>query len=435
MKPFYFISFLFLIINLQAQPYKPLDTISNKSIDEFINSYKLRHEKRLSNVKNEFSGEVKRKIESIYVNQYDEFVKGIKKGELYFDKEINNYLQDILNHIIETNPELKSYNFRIYFSRETSVNAFSVGEGTLVIHLELLNTLKSESELAGVICHEVAHYTLNHSEKSIKEYAEKITSDEVKKEERKITKTKYNKQESAEKFIKFVVYSRKSKSREQEFEADSKGFTYFKKTKYNPYDFVNVLSRLGESDKEKDSLSEENYKKIFNTKNQKFLNDWLFMEDYSKYKYSKKHIMNWDIDSLKTHPNCDLRIQKIKELNPTNTNSSFSVDSKMFEKITQLAKMELIFNHFYFKEYGLSLYETLKQLKNEPEDPYLLKMLALNMDKLNRAKKMMKLNNFIPSINPKTQSQSQQRFYNFINNISTNEFDRLSSDFNNLYNK
>lgn len=415
-----------------SQVYKPIDTLASQEIKEFVDLYKERHEDKISEVKKEFSGDVKRKIESIYTEQYDELVIGINKGELYFDKEINSYLQKILNHIVDSNPELKKFKFRIYFSRESSPNAFSVGEGTLVIHLALLNTIKSEGELASVISHEIAHYTLNHSGKSIKEYAENVSSRELKKEEREINKKKYNKQESAEKLIKFVVYSRKSKSRDVEFEADSKGYSYFKNTKYNQSDFINALAKLQDSDKEKDSLVNDDYKKFFITKNQKFIEEWLYMEDFSKYNYSKKHVLNWEVDSLKTHPDCINRIEKIKKFNPKDEKSTYTVDEVLKAKTFDIAKKELVFNLFYFKEYGHSLYEALKLLKSDDKNPFLLKMMAKNINELAIAKKKMKFNSYIPNINPKTQTESEQRFYSFMNNISTAEFERLSNDFNEL---
>ncbi|MFD2908728.1 M48 family metallopeptidase [Flavobacterium ardleyense] len=425
--------FLFALPNSAiAQVYQPIDTTSSKSIKDFVSSFKSRHQKTLSDVKSQFSGEVKRKMESIYEEHYTSFVSEINKGELYFNDELNNYLEKIVKHITDSNPELKEKNFRIYFSREGSANAFSVGEGTLVVHLALLNTLKTEGELAGVIAHEMAHYTLDHSWNSIKDYSEKITSSDLKKQEKKITQSRYNKQESAEKLLKFVVYSRNSKSREFEFEADSKGYSYFKNTKYNQYDFVNALSRLNDADIEKDSLVNEDYVRFFTTKNQKFINEWTDIEDFSRYNYGKKHMMNWEIDSLKTHPNCDNRIEKIKLLNPNNQNSTFTVDASMERKLFEIAKLEEVFNLYYFKEYGNGLYEVLKMLKSDNKNMYLLKLMALNLEELSKAKKSMKFNSYIPNVNPKTQSLSKQNYISFMNNISTKELERLAKDYNEL---
>lgn len=431
-KKIIFSLFFLVFYQIKAQTYKPIDTTSNQSIKDFVSSYETRHKNKMSEVKKEFSGEVKKKIETIYTEQFDEFVKGIKNGELYFDKEINSYLQKILNHIIDSNPELKEFELRIFFSRESTPNAFSVGDGTLVIHLDLLNTIKTEGELASVISHEIAHYTLNHSDKSIKDYAEKISSKDFKKEEYRIKKSKYNRQQSAEKLVKSLVYSRKSKSREIEFEADLKGYSYFKNTKYNQKDFINALAKLQDSDKEKDSLINNDYKKVFDTKNQKFIDEWLYMEDFSQYKYSKKHVLNWEIDSLKTHPDCLNRIEKIKEFKPNDIKTTFSVDEVMMHKTFEIAKMEFIFNLYFFKQYGHSLYETLKLLKYDSENPFLLKMLAINVEELSKAKKNMKLNTYIPNVNPKTQTKSEQCFYSFMNNITVAEFERLSNDFNEL---
>lgn len=229
--------------------------------------------------------------------------------------------------------------------------------------------------------------------------------------------------------MKDVVYSRKSKSRIHEREADSLGFEYFKKTKYNPSHFANALKNLEKSDTEKDSLVDADYKKFFVTKSQKFIDEWLVMEDFSGYKYSKENIFKWNIDSLKTHPDCGARIKEIEKALPKDNDNDFEVNSNYFTKLKKAAPYELVSNHYHAKEYGFSLYEALKLLNRRPNDVYLMKMVSENLKMLAKAKKDMKLNSYIPRINPKEQTNSQQRFSNFMNNLSNNEIQRLSNDY------
>nr|WP_262487238.1 M48 family metalloprotease [Flavobacterium psychrophilum] len=122
------------------------------------------------------------------MDAFNDFSKTVTKGELYFNKDDQEYLEKIVTTIKNVNPILKEKDFYIYLSRDPSINAFSIGDGTLIINLALFNALKSEGELASVICHEMAHYYLDHRGRSIKKSIDFLNSDTFKKEERSIKK-------------------------------------------------------------------------------------------------------------------------------------------------------------------------------------------------------------------------------------------------------
>jgi hypothetical protein len=132
---------------------------------------------------------------------------------------------------------------------------------------------------------------------------------------------------------------------------------------------------------------------------------------------------------LKTHPDCAARIKKIEEKLSKDNIKDFEIDNKFFANLKNIATFELVANHYHAKEYGFSLYEALKLLNRKKDDVYLMKMVSENLIVLAKAKKEMKLNTYIPRINPKEQTNSQQRFYNFMNNLSINEIQRLSNDY------
>lgn len=420
--------FIFVSFTLHSQVYVPIDTICADQTTKYIEEYTTRHKFDIERIKDENSGNVKRSIVAAYNDQFDDLVRDFKKGELYFDTNNQDYLQQLLDNIIASNPELKKDKINIHFSRATSPNAYSVGDGTLIVQMGLFSCLNNEAELVSVICHEVSHFKLNHRNASIKRHYENLYSKETRKEEREIVRMKYNKQKLAENFMKDIVYSRKNKSRIHEREADSLGFIYFKNTKYKPSHFKNVLKNLEDSDVEKDSLVDADYRKFFVTKNQKFIEEWLVMEDFSGYKYSKENIFKWNIDSLKTHPDCKERIANIEKILPKDSEKDFEINNNYFNKMKKAAPYEQVSNYYHNKEYGYSLYEALKLLKKTPDDVYLLKMVSENLVQLAKAKKEMKLNTYIPSIKPNDQTKSRQRFYNFMSNLSNNEIQRLSTD-------
>lgn len=411
-----------------SQSYIPIDTNITANKKSFIENLKSRHELDIDLVKNQFSGQMKKQIQKSYGDQFESLVKDVNKGEIYFDDTNQQYIESLILEIKKYNSELNSLPLSVNFSRAHSANAFSVGEGTIVVHLDLLNTLENEAELISVICHEIAHYKLNHRNKSVEKFVAKLTSDESKKEEREIKSLKYNKQKRAENFIKDMVYSRTSKSRIHEMQADSLGFEFFKRTNYNPKYIVNSLQLLEKSDNEKDSLVKADYEKFFTTKNQKFIDQWLDVEDFSGYKYSKEHSFKWNVDSLKTHPDCAARIAVIAG-KKYNEKADYNVNAVFFNKLKTQAKYENIYNFYFFKEYGYSLYEALKYLKIKKTDTFLTNIIYKNLVLLSKAKKEMKFNNFIPRIDPTEHSHSQQLFFNFMNNLSVKELETITNDY------
>lgn len=218
--------FIFVSFSLHSQVYVPIDTICADQTTKYIEEYTTRHKFDIERIKDENSGNVKRSIVAAYNDQFDDLVRDFKKGELYFDTNNQDYLQQLLDNIIASNPELKKDKINIHFSRATSPNAYSVGDGTLIVQMGLFSCLNNEAELVSVICHEVSHFKLNHRNASIKRHYENLYSKETRKEEREIVRMKYNKQKLAENFMKDIVYSRKNKSRIHEREADSLGFIY-----------------------------------------------------------------------------------------------------------------------------------------------------------------------------------------------------------------
>ncbi len=427
-----FIAFVFFLYSFSySQTYKPFDTVSVENRKVFLNEYEIRHKQKLKEVKKAFSGKISEQIEKAYISQFEDISRATKYKELYFDANMQSYLQNILLEITLSNPILQNQNIRVYFSRNTNPNAFSIGDGTVVVNTELLKYIDDEAELSFVICHEIAHFILNHRDSSIQEYVIKQNGDEVKKAEKDIKKSKFNKQSKSEKLAQATIYSKKYRSRTQEFQADSLGLAYFKKMKYNNIASIKLLKNLSETDIELDSLPQKSYPKYFTTKNQKFLKEWLVSEDYSKYNYSKEQFFKWNVDSLKTHPDCEQRIARIKP-EVTDNKKNYSIDKAFFDELKKRIAFEQVFNYYYMEEYGQSLYETLKLREKASNDKFLIQMTTLNLEALAKAKKELKYNNYIPLINPKEQTKSQQYFFNFMSNLTLTEIQNLADDYKSI---
>ena len=102
-----------------------------------------------------------------------EFLNVIKsRSYVIRDQEINAYLNDIGQRILRALPD-QPFDYRFYAIRDDVYNAFASPAGHIFINSGLFAALDSETELAGIIAHEIAHVVCRHISQRI-ERAKKI---------------------------------------------------------------------------------------------------------------------------------------------------------------------------------------------------------------------------------------------------------------------
>ncbi|WP_174405776.1 beta-barrel assembly-enhancing protease [Desulfovibrio subterraneus] len=77
------------------------------------------------------------------------------------DPEVVSYINDIIKRL-QTDMKPQPYKFEGNVILDNSLNAFAVPGGYLFVHTGLLLELENESELAGIMGHELAHITQQH---------------------------------------------------------------------------------------------------------------------------------------------------------------------------------------------------------------------------------------------------------------------------------
>lgn len=128
-----------------------------------------------------------------------------------------------------------------------TINAFAMPGGTVVISYGLLKHLQSESELAGVLAHEVAHVVQKHQLKAIQSGAMGDVGGALLKEA--ADRSKFGRQtggmfsEAAANLVKDGFFLRPL-DRSLEYEADRMGVVLATRAGYDPYGFVAVLQML-----------------------------------------------------------------------------------------------------------------------------------------------------------------------------------------------
>ncbi len=87
-------------------------------------------------------------------------------GRVITDPEIQEYIQDI-GQKIAANATDNGQRFRFFVVDDPAINAFALPGGFVGIHSGLLMATATESELAGVLAHEISHVTQRHISRAI----------------------------------------------------------------------------------------------------------------------------------------------------------------------------------------------------------------------------------------------------------------------------
>ena len=77
------------------------------------------------------------------------------------DEAVERYLNELVRELAEVAPGAR-YPYRIRAVDASDINAFTLPGGFLYVNRGLIEATRSESELAGVLAHEVAHVALRH---------------------------------------------------------------------------------------------------------------------------------------------------------------------------------------------------------------------------------------------------------------------------------
>jgi predicted Zn-dependent protease len=82
--------------------------------------------------------------------------------KLLSDPEVDAYINEIAGRVIAASPAHRSFPFVFKVAINDEVNAFALPGGTCYVQTGLIEAASTESELVGVIAHEVSHVTLGH---------------------------------------------------------------------------------------------------------------------------------------------------------------------------------------------------------------------------------------------------------------------------------
>lgn len=317
-----------------------------------------------------------------YVSLYDQRWEHIKskfdKKEIYTAAFAQQYLDNLLQEIVKANPPLQKQSIHGYFSRSGVPNASYIGEGIILFNMGLFKSLENESQVIFVLCHELAHYYLQHSENGIARYVTTMNGKDIQAELRKIKATEYKKREQLEKLVKGITFNSRRHSRDHESEADSMGLVFMHNTRFSLEGALTALALLDKIDVDTTDTAAQ-LEQMFNAKEYPFKKRWINKREGLLGGHAKLEKDKEPEDSLKTHPDCKLRIKLLEPYVKANQSANRALnitDKAKFDSLRHAFKYEVIVYAFENDNYTRSLYYTLSMLQESPNDPYLVTQIG-----------------------------------------------------------
>ncbi|MFZ6050667.1 M48 family metalloprotease [Halocola ammonii] len=326
----------------------------------------------------EMQRKTRKEYEELLLNRKEMVERMKERSSLMTSDSSGVVLKEMLSHIVASNPGLLTKEYQIFILRTFRVNAFNMGGGVVFISEGLLSHVRSLDEIAFVICHELAHDIEQHTIHSARKRAQILTDKSFKKEVRRIKRMKYNQSSAISEFSLSLQADIYEKSVDKELQADSLGLQLFLNTDYDYSKVIDVMNTLSLSDWPiyRDSIQLDKHLSF---------DDFPFQDDWTKTHYETDIGGNleklYEIpDSLKTHPDTELRIEEIaKTLNLELKEApadSFYTDLKNLSPTLLRARFEMLHLLAKYDNRDYQLYHSLQLLEHFPENQYLKNSVA-----------------------------------------------------------
>ena len=174
-------------------------------------------------------------------------------------KQLRRYLNMVCAGIAE-HSSLYDADLTVLVSNERKINAFALPGGYIIVTLGLLAQCRDESELAGVIAHEVAHVVRRHGLQELTERNAQIRADQAFEELEEEVGEKTEEEEELELLLS-QTYEKIVQPRllSYELEADRIGAVLTANAGYDPYGLVRISERVARVSRETPAIFDADY--------------------------------------------------------------------------------------------------------------------------------------------------------------------------------
>lgn len=322
--------FLLLVIFGKAQIYQPI------SFPEKIDKkYEFNSLKELEKYQNKIKKSVPKKYaeDFAYTMVYGKTTM-FTGGDVYLSWDaLENYVNKILDSIMPS--DLSSKKIRAYIGRSSSINAFCLYDGTMIVNVGLIAEVKSEAALAIIMGHELAHFKKNHILNGFKN----------------ALKNKKGSKGGLELDLK-----NKKHSQDNENEADNIGFDIAKSAKY---DLSEGLTNYEMFIREKEYYEKRYKSALANT------DSVTITTAAGKYKANTLEKL------MSSHPDMKERKDKLTayiKANPQTTKIKYKMKQDQFAALQNQARLESIALIFSSHDYQECLERSFLYYLNSPDE-------------------------------------------------------------------
>lgn len=363
---------LILLQSAAAFSQTPDDYTAGPEESKYLSSLQSQVKKKYLDDSSRITGENKKYINRFYRARFDEIDQMFADSLIVVNRQANEYLNKLAAEIIKSNPELSNINFRFLLYRAFWPNASAYGEGTVIFNLDLFTRLHNESQIAAILCHEMAHQYLEHWQNRMMRYVNTVYSDDFQKELKQIKKSSYEQNKKLDELEKSIAFKSRRHSREFETQSDSLGLVFLQRTRFDTRECLTVLALLDSIDGRQLNM-ESILRKQFNFAGYPFKESWI-QKKSAFFNATVENTKSEFADSLKTHPDCQQRIRLLepKIMLQPKYGSASPVDAAEFARLKPVLVKETIETLFRKKYISQCLFYTLEYLELDPTDPYLL---------------------------------------------------------------
>lgn len=396
------VSFLQGQITDDYKPVQFLDTIPQDVFNSIQTRLKLDKEAVL-----ESKNKVREYVYELYDQRVNYLIDMFNRDLIIRDNSLTPYLQSILNKIYKSNPQLVKRS-TVYIIRSEVPNALSFGEGTIAITLGLLSRLETESQIAFVLSHEVAHDESGHSNEQIMNLAQLNYDRDIKKKVKSISRSEYGQFTKFSELAGSLGFSISKHSREKENEADSIALILLTNAGYDnraPIRTLEILDSAGNG-KYQENLD---LKRLLSSTHYPFKDSWLEYTKSDRW-YASQH--EHESDSMKTHPDCKKRIAAMQRL----LRGTSRTENKSIDWLNEISDFEIIESHYHFNQYGRSLFLALAALESYPDNVYLHAMVGKCFSQLYAYQKAHELSRVLTLPDPRF-PENYDRFLTFVHRL------------------
>ena len=293
------------------------------------------------------------------------------------DPVVEPYVQQVFARILRANPQLPATT-RLVLTRNPEPNARAVGSSTVLLNLGLLPRLENESQLAYVLCHELAHGASHHLETGLHDRLTAIHSRELRREFRRIVNSEYNISSQLKALALGFSLSSSYHHRRFERQADSLGYVLLARTAYEAPQAYRTLQLLDVIDQPENpaplllaaQFSCAGFPRTFGPA--------AAPVSIFTVKAAAKTALETS-DTLKSHPDCGKRMRFVQGLAQGRVAEGAQPSQPDFDRIRRLSRLELVQSWFDYDCYDHALFEALQLLAQQPQSGYLRAMVQLSL--------------------------------------------------------